>query len=97
LIVRHLVLPENVSGTEVVMRFVAEELSIDTLISLMSQYLPYYKASQDNLICRRLKLKEYEEAKEAMESFNLSGGWVQDSFGLERFAGVNIKSVLKKE
>ena len=97
LIIRHLVLPENVSGTEVVMRFVAEELSIDTLISLMSQYLPYYKASQDNLICRRLKLKEYEEAKEAMESFNLSGGWVQDSFGLERFAGVNIKSVLKKE
>ena len=30
-----------------------------------------------------------------MKGFGLSDGWVQDSFGLERFAGVNIKSVLK--
>ena len=97
LIIRHLVLPENASGTDMVMRFIAEELSADTLISLMSQYLPYYKASQDNCICRRLKLKEYEDAKKIMARLNLCGGWIQDSFGLERFAGVNIKSVLKNE
>lgn len=97
LIIRHLVLPNNISETEKVMRFIAEELSTDTLISLMSQYLPYHKANEDTQINRRLKLKEYEEAKNIMEKFGLSCGWVQDSFGLERFAGVNIKSVLEND
>ncbi|MFY9402764.1 MAG: radical SAM protein [Candidatus Omnitrophota bacterium] len=95
LIIRHLVLPNGLSGTKEVMRFIAEEVSINSLISLMSQYLPYYKADKDELVARRLKIKEYEEAKRIMKGFGLSDGWVQDSFGLERFAGVNIKSVLK--
>ncbi|MBN2831491.1 MAG: radical SAM protein [Candidatus Omnitrophica bacterium] len=97
LIIRHLVIPENTSGTDKVMHFIFEELSTETLVSLMSQYLPYYKAAEDKHICRRLKLKEYEDAKEIMEKYGLHNGWVQDSFGQERFAGVNIKSVLKKD
>ena len=97
LIIRHLVLPDNTSGTDTVMRFIAEGLSVNSLVSLMSQYLPYYKAEKDKQICRRLKLKEYEEAKGIMEMYGLHNGWMQDSFGLERFAGVNIKSVLRKD
>ena len=97
IIIRHLVLPNNVAGTEEIMRFIAEELSVDTYVSLMSQYLPYHKASEFPEINRRLKLKEYEAAKEAMEKYGLANGWVQESYGLERFAGVNIKSVLKDE
>jgi putative pyruvate formate lyase activating enzyme len=97
LIIRHLVLPEDVSGTDMVMRFIAEELSTDTLISLMSQYLPYYNAGQDKRIARRLKIDEYEKAKEIMASYGLHNGWIQDTFGLERFAGVNIKSLLEKD
>jgi len=97
LIIRHLVLPEKISGTEAVMRFISEELSPDSLVSLMSQYLPYYKAGEDKHICRRLKLKEYKEAKKIMEKFGLHNGWIQDSFGSERFAGVNIKSILKDD
>ncbi len=95
LIIRHLVLPNNISGTDKVMRFISEELSKDSLISLMSQYLPYHKASEFKDIGRRLTYKEYEDAKEIMEKYGLHGGWIQESFGSERFAGVNIKSVLK--
>jgi len=97
IIIRHLVLPNNIAGTEEIMRFIAEELSVDTCISLMSQYLPYHKAAEFSEIERRLKLKEYEAAKEMMEKCGLANGWVQESYGLERFAGVNIKSVLKNE
>jgi putative pyruvate formate lyase activating enzyme len=97
LIIRHLVLPNNVSGTEEIMKFIAEQVSKETYISLMSQYLPYYKASELNEINRRLKLSEYEEAEKLMAKYGLYNGWVQDSYGLERFAGVNIKSVLKNE
>ncbi|MDD2679676.1 MAG: radical SAM protein [Candidatus Omnitrophica bacterium] len=97
IIIRHLVLPNNVAGTEKIMRFIAEELSRDTYISLMSQYLPYHRAGEFKAINRRLSLKEYEGAKEVMAGFGLFNGWVQESLGLERFAGVNIKSVLPNE
>ncbi len=97
LIIRHLVLPNNLAGTEKIMKFISEEISPDTYISLMSQYLPYHKAGEFKEISRRLKLREYEEAKEIMEKYALGNGWIQESFGLERFAGVNIKSVLKND
>lgn len=96
-IIRHLVLPNNVSGSEKIMKFLTEHVSQDTYISLMSQYLPYYKASQFKGISRRLEDKEYEEAKRAMETRGLHNGWIQESYGLERFAGVHIKPALKQD
>ncbi len=91
LIIRHLVLPNHCSGTDKIMRFIAKEISEDTYISLMSQYLPYYKASGFLEISRRLKAEEYKEAKKILEKYNLTNGWIQESYGEERFAGVNIK------
>jgi putative pyruvate formate lyase activating enzyme len=94
IIIRHLVLPGNVSGTEKIMRFIAQELSKETYISLMSQYNPYYKAAQSPQykdIARRLTLSEYQAAQEVMESLGLENGWVQESHGLEKLAGVHIK------
>ncbi|MFA5224639.1 MAG: radical SAM protein [Candidatus Omnitrophota bacterium] len=91
LIIRHLVLPNQVSGTDKIMQFIARDISEDTYISLMSQYLPYYRASHYPEISRRLKNDEYEEAKKILEKYNLLNGWIQESYGSERFAGVNIK------
>ena len=91
LIIRHLVLPNQCSGTDAIMQFVAKEISEDTYVSLMSQYLPYYKASDFLEISRRLKAREYEQAKKILEKYNLFNGWIQESYGAERFAGVNIK------
>ncbi|MCX5699866.1 MAG: radical SAM protein [Candidatus Omnitrophica bacterium] len=91
LIIRHLVLPNRSSQTEKVMKFIAGELSQDTHVSLMSQYLPYHLASGYPKINRRLKKEEYQEAKEILERYHLLNGWIQESYGAERFAGVNIK------
>ncbi len=91
LIIRHLVLPNNIAGTDKIMAFIANELSRDTYISLMSQYFPCYKAAQFKEISRRISYQEYEDAKRAMEKYGLSCGWTQESYGLERFAGTNIK------
>lgn len=91
LIIRHLVLPNQCSGTDKIMRFIAQEISPDTYVSLMSQYLPYYQASNFVEINRRLKAVEYQEAKNIFKKYNLSNGWIQESYGQERFAGVNIK------
>jgi putative pyruvate formate lyase activating enzyme len=91
IIIRHLVLPNSVSGTEKIMKFIAEELSKDTYISLMSQYSPYHRAFEFKEISRRITYQEYEAAKAAMEKYGLYNGWTQDGHGLERLAGINIK------
>ncbi len=91
LIIRHLVLPNKLSGTEKIMKFISQEISGETYISLMSQYLPYYKAKENLKINRRLKEEEYREAKKILEHYGLFNGWIQESYGQERFAGVNIK------
>ena len=92
-ITRHLVLPNNISGTDKIMRFIKEGLSKDTYISLMSQYLPCHKASQFQEISRRITEQEYEDAVATMEKHGLYNGWIQDGHGLERYAGVNIKPI----
>lgn len=97
LIIRHLVLPDNISGTEETMKFIAEHVSKDTFISLMSQYTPFHRAASFKQISRRLKQEEYESAQSAMEKYGLHNGWIQEAGGLDRFAGENIKSGFKEE
>lgn len=96
-IIRHLVLPHNIAGTEKIMQFIAEELSADSYISLMSQYIPYYQASKFKDISCRLTYDDYEAAKKAMQRYGLDNGWIQEGYGLERFAGIHIKPALKKD
>ncbi|HUJ19811.1 MAG TPA: radical SAM protein [Nitrospirota bacterium] len=78
LIIRHLVLPGGLSGTESVMKFLAEEISKDVHISLMSQYFPAYKATQIKELSRRITAGEYEEARQIMDKYGLENGWVQE-------------------
>lgn len=59
LLVRHLVLPENLAGTEEVVRFLAEEISPNTAVNIMRQYYPAYKAMNHPPLNRPLKGKEY--------------------------------------
>ena len=97
LIIRHLVLPDNASGTAEIMRFISQEVSADTYISLMSQYYPCYRSGEFPEINRRISRDEYRQAQEAMEEYGMDKGWIQESFGLERFAGTNIKAVFGDE
>lgn len=90
-IIRHLVLPNNIAGTDKIMQFISGELSKDTYISLMSQYHPCFKADEFPEIGHPITYEEYEEAKKAMERYALFNGWIQESYGLQRFAGTNIK------
>lgn len=62
LIVRHLVLPNGISGTKEFLKFVAENLSKTTYINIMRQYRPEYKAPEYPELSRRINRKEYSEA-----------------------------------
>lgn len=93
LIIRHLVLPQNLSGTEEIMRFISTSLTPDSYISLMSQYFPCYKADQFREISRRITQEEYEMAKNILDKYGLYNGWTQEPGGNPRFAGTNIKPI----
>lgn len=62
LMIRHLVMPNNVSGTDRILAWIADNLPKHTYINLMSQYRPVYKAHNYPKISRRISQKEYKQA-----------------------------------
>jgi len=78
LIIRHLILPNNLSDSEKVFKFIAEELSSKVHISLMSQYYPTNKAYKDILIDRALRNSEYDKALQLLDKYGLHNGWIQE-------------------
>jgi putative pyruvate formate lyase activating enzyme len=63
LLVRHLVLPGNVSGTDEVLAFLAEEISPDTYVNVMDQYRPCYRADENPPLDRCITRREFDQAK----------------------------------
>ncbi len=62
LMVRHLVMPENVARTDLIMKWISENLPKDTYINLMAQYTPMFKAFDYDEISRRINQREYRDA-----------------------------------
>jgi putative pyruvate formate lyase activating enzyme len=62
LLVRHLVLPGGLAGTEEVVKFVAHEISPGTYMNIMDQYHPCYKACEHPPLDRRITRGEYQDA-----------------------------------
>ena len=54
LMIRHLVMPNGVSGSRGVIDWIAEHLPKDTYVNIMSQYTPLYRANEFPEIDRRL-------------------------------------------
>jgi len=77
LCVRHLVLPNGISGTDEVLGFVAG-ISREITVSLMSQYNPLFRAGEHPLLSRRLRQSEYWRAVETAEALGLSNTLIQD-------------------
>ena len=72
LMVRHLILPNRVAGTEKFLKFVVENLSKTTYINIMNKYRPEYKASEYPEIARRVKRSEYNEALKWAKKYGLN-------------------------
>ncbi len=77
LIIRHLVLPENLADTEEVMKFISTEISRNTYVNIMDQYYPAYKAFQKPPLDRRITYNEYREAVEIAKKYGIYriDGW----------------------
>ncbi len=79
LLIRHLILPGDLAGSRKTFGFIAQEVSPKTYVSLMAQYFPSFKASDDVSINRKITKEEYELAKESLFESGLSLGWMQEN------------------
>jgi putative pyruvate formate lyase activating enzyme len=62
LMIRHLVLPNNIAGTAKFVQFVAHQLTRSTYVNIMAQYRPEHKARQIPELSRRITAAEYQQA-----------------------------------
>ncbi len=62
LLIRHLVLPDNLAGSDLILPFIAEQLSRNTYLNLMDQYRPCYRADRYPPLDRSPSRAEYQRA-----------------------------------
>ena len=77
LLVRHLVLPNDLAESKKVLKLLNEEISPDIAISLMAQYHPSHKAMNYPLLSRSVSYNEYNRVLEYMDKLNLKQGFSQ--------------------
>jgi putative pyruvate formate lyase activating enzyme len=78
IIVRHLVLPGAVNQSIEVLRYIAEEISPNLHISLMSQYYPTALVRNHAELNRPISHKEYRQVKDALCKSGFYRGWTQN-------------------
>ncbi|HLM02290.1 MAG TPA: radical SAM protein, partial [Pyrinomonadaceae bacterium] len=81
LVIRLLVLPNDLAEIRESLRWIRDELSPRTAVSLMAQYYATNKAATDSryiLLSRRISEREWFEAVAALEEFELEEGFIQE-------------------
>lgn len=77
LLVRHLVLPNNLENTKKCLRAVAK-ISPDIFMSIMSQYTPMHKAQKLSSLNRPLSQSEYDETLKYALELGLENAFIQE-------------------
>lgn len=73
-IIRHMVLPSHRRDSEKVLNFIADTYPEGSyLLSLMSQYTPFYKSCEHKEINRRISTYEYEKVAQAAAELGFDG------------------------
>jgi putative pyruvate formate lyase activating enzyme len=85
LLIRHLVLPHGLAGTKETMKFIAEDISLNSYVNVMAQYHPCYKAFQIPQLAKPLSRQEFLEAIELAKKAGLNR--------LDRFEPVIAKAI----
>lgn len=81
LVIRLLVLPNDVGGVRESLRWIHEKLSPCVAVSLMAQYYPTNVAGTNQryaLLARRIRETEWLRAVAALDEFGMEEGWMQE-------------------
>ena len=78
LIIRHLILPNNIENSLQVLKWIEENIDNNVFVSVMAQYFPTYLAKEDEEINRKINKHEYEIIENYLYSLNLENGYIQE-------------------
>jgi len=77
LLIRHLVMPEDIVGSRGVLEFIAKNISQNTYMSIMAQYHPAHLAFEFPELSRRISKTEYDAVLKMADELGLERGWRQ--------------------
>ena len=78
LMIRHLVLPNNIENSKQVLKWIKENINHNVYVSVMAQYFPTYKAKNVDELSRKLTKQEYEEIENYLYDLELENGYIQE-------------------
>ena len=78
LMIRHLVLPNNIENSKNVLKWIKENIDENVYINIMAQYFPTYKAKEIEELNRKLSKEEYEEIENFVYDLNIKNGYMQE-------------------
>lgn len=78
-LIRHLVLPHDLAGSQGVFTFIRENLPVQTYVNIMDQYYPCFRARDHEELSRRLLPEEYRAAVRMAENAGLKGARITRS------------------
>ena len=78
LIIRHLVLPNNIENSKQILKWLKDNMNKDVYISVMTQYFPTYKAKEYPEINRKITKEEYEKLENYIYELKIENGYMQD-------------------
>jgi putative pyruvate formate lyase activating enzyme len=84
LMIRHLVMPNNIGGSEAIVEWIAESLPKDTYVNIMAQYNPLFKAYDYPELSRRITGEEYEAVVRRAQEMGLTNLDIQGYMWLQR-------------
>lgn len=77
-IVRHLVLPNNIQNSKKVLKWIKENLPSEIFVSIMAQYFPTYKAKELKDLNRKLTKVEWQEIEDYVSELEIENGYMQE-------------------
>lgn len=78
LMIRHLILPNQVENSKQVLKWIKENIDNNVFVSIMAQYFPTYKAKEIEGLNRKLTKEEYEEVENYLYDLDLENGYIQE-------------------
>jgi putative pyruvate formate lyase activating enzyme len=85
LIVRHLILPNGLAGSEESLAWLVRELSPTVTVSIMSQYMPMHRAPRIPLLARKITVQEHGKVLRLLADLGIENGWVQEMEAAEEY------------
>ncbi len=85
LIIRHLIFPNRIAGSEESLNWLVKEVSPQVAVSVMAQYYPAHRARKYKELNRKISPEEYKEVVDLIEKLGIENGWVQELESAESY------------